>query len=68
MGRLDLFFEGLSPTSGPKPWDFGAAQLIVSEAGGVCLDINGEDFDMTSGRILCASTQKLARQAVEILN
>lgn len=68
MGRVDVFFEGLSSTSGPKPWDFGAAQLIVEEAGGLCLDIDGNEFDMESGRILCASTRELAEQVVGILN
>ena len=66
MGRLDMYYEGLSPKSGPKPWDFGAAMLILSEAGGVMCDHNGDEFDMTSGRIICASSTQLLKQGVAI--
>ena len=37
-----------------------AGAVLVSEAGGVVLDPNGNDFDMMSRRILVASTPKLA--------
>lgn len=36
MGRCELYFEYLL-----SPWDFAAASLILEEAGGVFVDLNG---------------------------
>ncbi len=36
MGRCDMYFEYLL-----SPWDFAAASLILTEAGGVITDLNG---------------------------
>jgi myo-inositol-1(or 4)-monophosphatase len=45
-GRLDGYWEfGLSP------WDMAAGKLMVTEAGGVCTDMNGGDHRLTSPHI-----------------
>ncbi|XP_019629723.1 PREDICTED: inositol monophosphatase 1-like [Branchiostoma belcheri] len=46
-------------------WDIAAGALIVREAGGVVLDTTGGPFDMMSRRVLCASSEKLARTIAE---
>ncbi|OQR76433.1 inositol monophosphatase 1-like [Tropilaelaps mercedesae] len=43
-------------------WDMAAAKLIVEEAGGVVLDMNGGPIDIMKRRVLCASTPELAKQ------
>lgn len=35
------------------PWDFAAGAIILEEAGGVCRDLDGGDFDIMSRRVLC---------------
>lgn len=42
-------------------WDMAAASLIVREAGGVVLDPTGNDLDIMSRRVLCASSDQLAK-------
>jgi myo-inositol-1(or 4)-monophosphatase len=45
-GRLDGYWEfGLSP------WDMAAGKLLVTEAGGVCTDMNGGDHRLASPHI-----------------
>lgn len=61
-GRLDAYFE-----VGIYPWDVCAGAVIVEEAAGVCLDTMGGDFDLTSRRILVASSPKLAQEVAGIL-
>ncbi|CAJ1390579.1 unnamed protein product [Effrenium voratum] len=61
-GRLDAYFE-----VGIWPWDVGAGQVIVEEAGGVCRDTLGGDFSLDSRRILAASSPELAEQVAQIL-
>ncbi len=49
-GRFDGFFE-----FGLKPWDIGAGGLLVKEAGGVMVRIDGAPFDVAQGDVLgCA--------------
>ncbi|KMS93341.1 hypothetical protein BVRB_032460, partial [Beta vulgaris subsp. vulgaris] len=67
-GRADIFYEGLSPKQGPKPWDMGAGRLIVTEAGGVVMDHDGSKHDLASGRVLCASSESLARHVAQIIS
>jgi len=62
MGRADLYFE-----NGPKPWDSAAGSIIVTEAGGVVLDVTGMPFDLYSGRVLAAANPTLASKLVSIL-
>jgi myo-inositol-1(or 4)-monophosphatase len=46
-GRLDGYWEfGLSP------WDMAAGELLVSEAGGICRDMHGDQHRLTSPHIL----------------
>mmetsp|Transcript_41565 Transcript_41565/g.96779 ORF Transcript_41565/g.96779 Transcript_41565/m.96779 type:complete len:297 (-) Transcript_41565:58-948(-) len=54
-GRLDAYFE-----VGIYPWDVCAGQVIVEEAGGVCCDTSGGDFDLSSRRVLTAASPELA--------
>ncbi len=42
MGRCELYFEYLL-----SPWDFAAASLIVTEAGGIITDLWGEPLTFT---------------------
>ncbi len=60
-GRLDAFWElGLSP------WDMAAGSLLVTEAGGLVGDLQGEQTFLESGDICCA-TPKLFPQLLEAL-
>jgi myo-inositol-1(or 4)-monophosphatase len=49
-GRLDGFWE-----LGLMPWDMAAGILLITEAGGVVTDINGEDSYMKTGNLLTAN-------------
>ncbi|XP_014237002.1 inositol monophosphatase 1-like [Trichogramma pretiosum] len=62
MGASDLMFE-----FGIHIWDIAAGDLIVREAGGVCIDPAGGDFDALSRRVLCAASSELAHQATQVL-
>jgi myo-inositol-1(or 4)-monophosphatase len=53
-GRLDGFC-GL----GLKPWDLAAGSLMVSEAGGLIADFDGEQDWMESGNVLAATPKVL---------
>lgn len=67
-GKLDGYYEGHDKFQGPKPWDFGASQVIVQEAGGNLIDFkDGSPFDMTQGRILCCATKALQAQMLDVL-
>jgi fructose-1,6-bisphosphatase/inositol monophosphatase family enzyme len=61
-GRLDAYFE-----VGVYPWDVCAGIIIVTEAGGVCVDTLGGPLDLSSRRILVASTPALAKQIATYL-
>lgn len=61
-GRLDAYLE-----VGVYAWDVCAGAIIVEEAGGVCVDTLGGPFDLTSRRVMVASTQALADQLAEYL-
>lgn len=61
-GRLDAYFE-----VGIYPWDVCAGAVIVEEAGGVCLDTTGDAFDLSSRRILVASSPALGAQLATYL-
>ena len=59
-----LFFEGSAEAYyeyGLHCWDMAAASLIVLEAGGVVIDPNGNDLDIMSRRVLCASSSEIAK-------
>lgn len=59
MGGADAYFE-----FGIHAWDYAAGDLIVREAGGVCLDPAGGPLDLLSRRLLCAASMELAQQLV----
>ena len=54
-------FTKLIFVSGIHVWDFAAGAVLVSEAGGIVQDLDGQEFDMMSRRILVASTPKLVQ-------
>ena len=49
-GRFDGFFE-----FGLKPWDMAAGILLVREAGGLCLDFDGNETFMESGNLVAGN-------------
>ncbi|KAF7385697.1 hypothetical protein HZH66_011539 [Vespula vulgaris] len=57
LGGADICFE-----YGIHAWDIAAGDLIVREAGGVCIDPAGGPFDVMSRRVLCASSMELAQE------
>ncbi len=60
-GRVDIFFEySLSP------WDIAAGVLLITEAGGVLCDINGDTPDMSKPTSLIAASPSLLPLAARI--
>lgn len=57
MGRCELYFEYRL-----SPWDFAAASLILTEAGGVLSNLQGDELPLTS------PTGVLAANNIENLN
>ncbi|KOC67440.1 Inositol monophosphatase 1 [Habropoda laboriosa] len=62
LGGADVSFE-----FGIHAWDVAAGDIIVREAGGVCIDPAGGSFDLMSRRALCASTSELAQELAIVL-
>uniref|UniRef100_A0A0A9XPL4 inositol-phosphate phosphatase n=1 Tax=Lygus hesperus TaxID=30085 RepID=A0A0A9XPL4_LYGHE len=60
LGANDAYFE-----FGPHVWDIAAANVIVTEAGGVVKDTAGGPVDIMSRRFLAASTTELAEELVK---
>jgi myo-inositol-1(or 4)-monophosphatase len=58
-GRTDGFFE-----FGLKPWDMAAGVLLVREAGGLCVDFNGDENFLESGNVI-AGNLKVASQMLQ---
>ena len=60
-GRVDLYLE-----RNLKPWDFGAAIIIIEEAGGIITDYNGQPIDISKPCDILAGNkivhQKLRRE------
>lgn len=48
-------------------WDIAASTIILMEAGGFVIDPTGKPFDLFSRKILCAGTEKLAREMSDLL-
>ncbi|NTV09788.1 MAG: inositol monophosphatase, partial [Zoogloea sp.] len=60
-GRLDGFWEfGLSP------WDMAAGSLLISEAGGLVSDLEGEANFLSSGDIV-AGTPKVFTPLLQVI-
>jgi myo-inositol-1(or 4)-monophosphatase len=60
-GRLDGFFE-----KGLKPWDIAAGALLVSEAGGLIGNFNGESDYLHKGEVI-AGSPKIFAQTIALL-
>jgi len=60
-GRLDGFFE-----IGLAPWDIAAGSLLVTEAGGLVGDFQGDPGYLESGEVL-AGAPKIFAQMVQLL-
>ncbi|XP_034830707.1 inositol monophosphatase 1 [Maniola hyperantus] len=63
LGGADAYFE-----FGIHAWDIAAGDIIVREAGGVCIDPAGGPFDILSRRVLCASSAELAQEMSTVLH
>ncbi|XP_015607059.1 inositol monophosphatase 1 [Cephus cinctus] len=62
LGGADGHFE-----FGIHAWDIAAGDLIVREAGGICIDPAGGPLDLMSRRVLCAATTELAQELAKSL-
>mgnify|MGYP001465361264 CR=1 FL=1 len=61
-GRYDGFWEfGLSP------WDMAAGTLLITEAGGLVSDLNGESNYLQSGNVI-AGSPKIFAQLMQIIS
>ncbi|XP_068956293.1 inositol monophosphatase 1 isoform X3 [Petaurus breviceps papuanus] len=56
-GGADAYYE-----MGIHCWDMAGAGVIITEAGGVLLDVTGGPFDLMSRRIIAASSRALAER------
>ncbi|KAM3603987.1 uncharacterized protein V6R79_004937 [Siganus canaliculatus] len=54
-GSVEAYYE-----IGIHVWDVAAGSLIVSEAGGVLMDVEGGELDLMSRRILAANNRTIA--------
>ena len=64
MGRVELYFEYLL-----SPWDFAAASLIVTEAGGVVSNLEAQRPSLTSpSGFLAANSQQNLQQLQRIVS
>jgi len=62
MGAVDAYFD-----SGFHIWDYAAPCLIVTEAGGVAMDITGGEVDYLARRMLAASSRDLANKIIPLI-
>lgn len=63
MGRFEMYFEYRLGA-----WDFAAASLIVSEAGGCLADLDGNPLDHTRpGGVLAANSRENLDRLIEII-
>ena len=63
MGRCELYFEYVL-----SPWDFAAASLILTEAGGKLCDLAGNVLDPTIATgVLAANTQENLDRMLDIV-
>jgi len=60
-GRYDGFFE-----IGLKPWDIAAGALLITEAGGLVGDLEGENRHLESGHVLAGNPRVFA-QLVQLI-
>jgi myo-inositol-1(or 4)-monophosphatase len=60
-GRYDGFFE-----MGLKPWDIAAGCLLITEAGGMIGDLQGNDTYLKTGN-LCAGNPRIFEQMLQVI-
>ncbi|XP_039649913.1 inositol monophosphatase 1 isoform X2 [Perca fluviatilis] len=58
-GCVEAYYE-----MGIHVWDVAAGSLIVSEAGGVLMDVDGGELDLMSRRIVAANSRAVAERLV----
>lgn len=64
MGRCELYFEYLL-----SPWDYAAASLILTEAGGIITSANGDPLCLTAPTgVIAANSRPNYAQLLEIVN
>jgi len=61
-GLIDVYWE-----VGLYPWDVAAGWAVVEEVGGTVSDLDGNEFDPVSGRVLAAGCRSLHREMLRIL-
>nr|XP_046264170.1 inositol monophosphatase 1 isoform X2 [Scatophagus argus]XP_046264171.1 inositol monophosphatase 1 isoform X2 [Scatophagus argus] len=59
-GCVEAYYE-----IGPHVWDVAAGSLIVSEAGGVVMDVEGGPLDLMSRRIIAANSKTIAERVIK---
>ncbi|XP_068197668.1 inositol monophosphatase 1 [Antennarius striatus] len=59
-GCVEVYYE-----IGVHVWDIAAAAVIVSEAGGVLMDVDGGDVDLMSRRVVAANRKSIADRIVK---
>ncbi|XP_078396779.1 inositol monophosphatase 1 [Cetorhinus maximus] len=59
-GGADAYYE-----MGIHCWDMAAAAVIVTEAGGVVMDISGGPFDLMSRRVIAAGSRAIAERIAQ---
>ncbi|MEQ2276279.1 hypothetical protein XENORESO_016952 [Xenotaenia resolanae] len=59
-GCVEAYYE-----IGIHVWDVAAGSLVVSEAGGVLMDVEGADVDLMSRRIVAANNRTIAEIIVK---
>ncbi|XP_023191815.1 inositol monophosphatase 1-like isoform X1 [Xiphophorus maculatus] len=59
-GCVEAYYE-----MGMHVWDIAAGSLLVLEAGGIVMDVDGGDADLMSRRILAANNRSVALRLVE---
>ncbi|XP_010574148.1 PREDICTED: inositol monophosphatase 1 isoform X2 [Haliaeetus leucocephalus] len=61
-GGADAYYE-----MGIHCWDMAGAGIIITEAGGVLLDVSGGPFDLMSRRIIAASSRAIGERIAKVL-
>lgn len=52
---------------GVGPWDSAGGILLIEEAGGCVKDVSGGDYDIMKPQLVCASTEELCNEMLEII-
>ncbi|KAM7379930.1 hypothetical protein PAMP_005426 [Pampus punctatissimus] len=62
-GCVEAYYE-----IGIHVWDVAAASLIVTEAGGVLMDVEGGQVDLMSRRIIAANSRTIGETIVKVIH